>query len=136
MVTIQSSYEGKLRCTATHGPSGTDISTDAPKDNEGLGASFSPTDLVATALQTCALTTMGIVAKRNGFELGPTKSTIEKHMVTEPSRRIGALPMTIEMPSNLDAEQRTLLENAARKCPVAKSISAEIETPIEFVYGS
>ena len=67
MVTITANYEGNLRCTSTHGPSGTTISTDAPTDNQGLGASFSPTDLVATALGTCVLTIMGLAAKRSGI---------------------------------------------------------------------
>ncbi|WP_399222639.1 OsmC family protein [Synechococcus sp. J7-Johnson] len=52
MTTILCQYEGALRCTASHGPSGSDLSTDAPTDNQGLGERFSPTDLVATALAT------------------------------------------------------------------------------------
>lgn len=135
MVTIESKYDGSLRCTAVHGPSEQGLATDAPKDNEGLGASFSPTDLVATALQTCALTTMAIVAKRESLaiDLAGTEATITKHMVADP-RRIGALPMTIRMVAGLDADARRLLETAARNCPVAMSIHGSIEATIEFVY--
>ncbi|MCA8943074.1 MAG: OsmC family protein [Planctomycetes bacterium] len=135
MVTIRSKYEGNLRCNAAHGPSDETLATDAPKDNEGLGASFSPTDLVATALQTCALTTMAIIAKRAGLVIDLTgmDATIEKHMASEP-RRISALPMTIRMVAGLDAEARALLEDAALNCPVAKSIHGAIEATIEFVY--
>jgi organic hydroperoxide reductase OsmC/OhrA len=68
LVQIQIRYEGDLRCASVHGPSGTELSTDAPVDNQGRGESFSPTDLVATALGTCMLTTMGIVAKRHGLK--------------------------------------------------------------------
>ena len=62
MVEVNITYKGQLRCSAIHGPSGTEIITDAPQDNQGLAQSFSPTDLVATALGSCILTVMGIAA--------------------------------------------------------------------------
>ena len=88
MVTIHATYEGDLCCTSVHGPSEHTIQTDAPKDNMGLGRYFSPTDLVATALATCILTTLGIVAQRRGIDLKGARATAEKHMNAEP-RRIG-----------------------------------------------
>ena len=54
MVQIDVSYLGELRCVATHGPSENTLISDAPVDNHGKGQSFSPTDLVATALGTCS----------------------------------------------------------------------------------
>ncbi|MFN9057790.1 MAG: OsmC family protein, partial [Cyanobacteriota bacterium] len=66
MTTIQCTYNGELRCLASHEPSESVLETDAPRDNQGQGERFSPTDLVATALATCILTVMGIVAKRHG----------------------------------------------------------------------
>ena len=42
MVTITMEYEGGLHCKAVHGPSGTELNTDAPKDNQGRGESFFP----------------------------------------------------------------------------------------------
>ena len=69
MVRIDVRYEGELRCTARHAPSGTELFTDAPVDNHGRGASFSPTDLLATALGTCIVTTMGIVMAGDIFVL-------------------------------------------------------------------
>jgi putative redox protein len=134
MVTIHAAYEGDLHCTAIHGPSGTRMSTDAPKDNQGRGETFSPTDLVATALATCTLTTMAIVARREGIEFDVASSTVEKHMIADPDRRIARLSVRIEMPGGLEPEARQTLEQAAIHCPVKKSIASNIDAEIEFVY--
>ena len=134
MVTITATYDGNLRCTATHGPSGARLSTDAPKDNEGMGASFSPTDLVATALATCTITTMGILARREGIDMNGAHVTLEKKMVATPRRRIGALPVTITVPGKLTAQQKQKLENAARSCPVHASLHPDVQAPLTFVY--
>src|SRR5689334_1371472 len=105
MVTIRAKYEGDLCCTAVHGPSGSTLQTDAPKDNEGLGRFFSPTDLVATALGTCILTTMGLVARRHGITLRDATVTVEKHMQASP-RRIARLPCEVRVPGTFTDEQK------------------------------
>ena len=135
MVTINAKYDGDLSCTAVHGPSGAQLQTDAPKDNEGLGRHFSPTDLVATALGTCILTTMGIVAKRHGIPLTGAKVRVEKHMNTAP-RRIARLPVELVMPGTFTPEQKKLLEAAAHGCPVHKSLHPDIDARITFVWSS
>jgi putative redox protein len=129
MVKIHASYEGDLCCTATHGPSGAGLSTDAPKDNEGLGRYFSPTDLVATALATCILTTLGIVARRHGIDLKGATADVEKHMNANP-RRIGRLPVTVQVKGTFSVDQKKLLENAAHTCPVHKSLHPDIDAAI------
>ncbi len=134
MVTITARYDGQLRCVAQHGPSAASLTTDAPTDNCGRGASFSPTDLVATALATCAMTTMGIVAQREGIALDGMTATVRKGMVADPKRRIGALPLQIAIPGQPTAEQRQKLETAARTCPVALSVHPSISAAIEFTY--
>src|SRR3982751_4440165 len=104
MVEITTTYQGQLRCTATHGPSGNTLTTDAPKDNMGKGESFSPTDLVATALATCVVTTMGIVAHRHNLAPPGTAVRVEKHMITTGIRRIGRLPVEVKVPRTFSDE--------------------------------
>src|SRR5512146_333687 len=91
MVQVDVSYEGSLRCVARHGPSGATLTTDAPVDNMGRGAAFSPTDLVATALGTCMLTIMGIVAQRHNIDISGATVSVTKEMAALPVRRIGRL---------------------------------------------
>ena len=136
MVEIAIRYLGDLRCEATHGPSGTTLVTDAPKDNQGRGESFSPTDLVATALGTCMLTIMGIVAQRNHLNLAGTTVRVEKEMVTAPLRRIGRLRVTIRVPQDLSVEDQQRLQNAAHTCPVHQSLLGEIDLPVTFEFGA
>ena len=135
MVTIQATYEGDLCCTSVHGPSEHAIQTDAPKDNMGLGRYFSPTDLVATALATCILTTLGIVAKRREIDLVGARATVEKHMNTDP-RRIGRLPVEVTVEGAYSDEEKLVLERAANTCPVHKSLHPEVDAPITFCWVS
>ena len=127
MVQIDLIYEGGLRVRATHGPSKTELVTDAPVDNLGKGESFSPSDLVATALAACMTTIMGIVAERHRLDLKGMKVTVKKHMVTEPVRRIGRLELHFQIPNISEEKDRKLLQNAAMTCPVCRSLGADVE---------
>lgn len=134
MVKISSIYQGDLRCEADHGPSHTKLLTDAPVDNHGKGESFSPTDLVATALGTCIMTTIGIVAARRGLALEGMTAETEKVMTTSPPRRIASLKTRITIPLSADHEARSTLEQAGHSCPVHKSLHPEIDAAIEFIW--
>ena len=134
MVEIRGVYEGGFRCRMTHGPSSQELITDAPTDNCGRGEAFSPTDLVATALGSCMLTTMGIVAVRHGIELAGTQVRVTKEMVNTPQRRIGALRVTITFVRGVSDADRQLLEHAAMACPVHHSLHPDIDALVEFVY--
>ena len=137
-VEIEAVYQGGLRCLATHGPSQSTLITDAPVDNHGKGESFSPTDLVATALGTCLMTIMGIVADRHKLDLAGTKVHVTKEMAQQPVRRIGELRVTITVPAEkakqLSPTDRSKLETAALQCPVHKSLHPDIQAPVDFVY--
>ena len=133
-VAISITYDGSLRCTAVHGPSGSRLITDAPVDNMGKGEAFSPTDLVATALGTCMATTMAIVADRERIDLTGMTVDVVKHMELKPFRRIGRLETRIVVRTKLTSEQRQKLENAAHACPVHKSLAPNVEMPIHFEF--
>ena len=132
MVKIDIRYDGELRCAATHGPSGQILQTDAPVDNHGRGESFSPTDLVATALGSCMATIMGIVAGRHQLDLRGMEIEVAKVMSADTPRRIAKLETTIKVPLPPDHPQRVLLENAALTCPVHKSLHPDMEKPVDF----
>jgi uncharacterized OsmC-like protein len=135
MVMLTSTYAGGLRCQAVHGPSGATLFTDAPVDNHGKGESFSPTDLVATALGACMMTIMGIVAERHGLNLTGMKAETVKEMTKEPPRRIASLRTRLTIPLPADHPQRAMLEQAAHTCPVHKSLHPDIDAAIEFVWA-
>jgi len=136
MVEIQIRYEGGLRTRAVHGPSANALLTDAPLDNHGKGESFSPTDLVATALGSCMLTTMGIVAERHAWDISGSRARVEKSMVADPVRRIGKLEVWLQMAGEHDERARTTLERTALTCPVHKSLDSAVEIPVHFEWGA
>ena len=135
MVRIQSEYQGDLHCTSVHTPSRTKLSTDAPVDNQGRGESFSPTDLTATSLGTCMLTTMGILARTLNVDLTGSTATVDKEMSSAPPRKIHRLAVSIRIPLSTTPENKQRLENAAHTCPVRRSLHPDIEIPIEFIWG-
>ena len=134
MVLTEIEYQGDLHCKAVHGPSETALSTDAPKDNQGRGESFSPTDLVATALGTCMLTIMGIMARTLDLDIAGTTASVEKEMTATAPRRIARLAVKIRVPQPISPENRQKLERAAHTCPVHKSLHPDVQTPIDFVW--
>jgi putative redox protein len=136
MVSITMKYEGDLHCTAVHGPSGTELTTDAPRDNQGRGESFSPTDLVATALGTCVLTTMAIMARTLDVTIDGSTATVTKDMVSTPIRRIGRLAVTVRVPYAFSDSLQLKLERAAHTCPVHRSLHPDVEAPIAIEWGA
>jgi putative redox protein len=118
-----------------HGPSGTELTTDAPKDNQGRGETFSPTDLVAAALGSCILSVMGIMARSLNIDISGSTATVDKEMANAPVRRIQMLIVKIYVPHLLSDEDKLRLEDAAHRCPVHKSMHPDIEMPIEFGWG-
>ena len=130
---IEIIYKGNLRTIATHLASGSEITTDAPIDNQGKGEKFSPTDLMATALGSCMLTIMGITANVQNIDIGNTKVKVEKIMGKDP-RRIAQINMEIIFKSKISNKDKVILEKAAKHCPVAKTLENNIKENIKFIY--
>lgn len=127
-------YTGDLHTMATHIKSDSVIETDAPVDNMGKGERFSPTDLVATGLGTCMVTTMGIAARDKGISLDGTEVTVEKIMGSAP-RRIVEIKITIRFPDHrTDAKDQAYLERVALNCPVAKSLHPDLLQTVQFIW--
>jgi putative redox protein len=133
MVEMSAIYLGDKHCELQHGPSKSKIETDAPKDNNGRGENFSPTDLVGAALASCILTTMAMMAEKDGLSMKGAKARVTKEMQASP-RQIAKLPVTIEMPAGLQPTDRKRLEAAAHACPVHRSLNADVQAPISFIY--
>jgi len=132
METIRTTYLGELRTRATHVQSGEELLTDAPIDNQGKGEYFSPTDLVATALASCMLTIMGIIATRHNINIEGTKVKSTKIMTDSP-RRIGEIILEFDFPGTPYSEkEKTLLEQSAKTCPVAMSLHPDIKQKIIY----
>ena len=134
MPTVKTTYLGDLRTNSTHLQSGNQLITDAPTDNMGKGEAFSPTDLLATATGTCILTTMAIVAQRDGIELSNSEVEVTKIMTQTPPRRVARLEINLKMKANvvLSEEQIKKLENTAHKCPVSLSLHPDVEQVLTF----
>lgn len=136
MVKITGEYQGELHCVAVHGPSGETLNTDAPKDNQGRGEAFSPTDLTATSFATCIATTLAIVARRQGVELRGLKYEVTKEMSADGPRRIVRLATQLWLPVAKTPELAALLERTAANCPVHLSLNPAIERPVTFHWAN
>ena len=126
-------YQGNLRTKIIHLDSGSVISTDAPKDNHGLGETFSPTDLLCSSLASCILTIMAIAVEKKGIEILGATAIVKKTMTNNP-RRIAKIEIDLTFPRQYDLKTKTILERAAHNCPVHHSLSENIEKKITFNY--
>lgn len=132
MTTIECRYTGDLHCEAVHAQSGKLLQTDAPTDHDGLGESFSPTDLLATSLGTCILTIMGITAKRRQWNISGATARVEKLMTQQGPRKIDCLRVYMQLPDQCSDDQQRLLRRMAEDCPVKRNL--ENALTIELIW--
>ena len=134
MVTSEVVYVGELSTEATHLRSSSTLTTDAPVDNNGLGRTFSPTDLLATSLASCMLTIMGIRANESGLDISGTKAEVTKIMASNP-RRVAEVKVDLTIANrDLTEIQKKVLKKAARTCPVALSLNESLVQSVSFTY--
>lgn len=134
MDTAHITYLGGLRTECTHVRSGQLLITDAPVDNRGKGEAFSPTDLLATSLGACIITTMGIAAQDKDIPFTGVEARVVKHMANDP-RRVAKVEVHLTLDGEgLDHRQRTILERIAHTCPVAISLAKELVQEITLTF--
>ena len=131
MVRIEATYDGNLRCTATHLPSGSKLITDAPVDNKGKGESFSPIDLLATSMLTCIMTIVAIRAESRQIDVSGMSGSIEKTMAANP-RRVAKLEVIVNLPSDMELDDRAWLITEGCNCPVCVSVSESMDVDVTF----
>ena len=135
MITVETKYLGELRAEARHVRSGITLVTDAPVDNQGKGEAFSPTDLLATSLGNCMMTLVGIAARTHNFKVNGTIIRITKIMAENP-RRVSEVIVEFTFPErSYTDKEKTIIENAARTCPVARSLHPDLKQTIIFNYN-
>jgi putative redox protein len=131
MVRIDATYDGNLRCTATHGPSGAKLITDAPVDNMGKGESFSPTDLLATSMLSCVMTIVAIRADSKEIDVSGMTGSVEKTMSASP-RRVAKIDVVVNLPPGISMDDRAWLITEGCNCPVCLSVSESMEVDVTF----
>ena len=132
MATVETTYIGDLRTENIHVQSGTKIITDAPTDNQGKGEAFSPTDLLAVALGTCALTTIAIKTRNNGIDIDGAKCSVTKIMSAAPPRRVDQIDIKFHFPKPYSESEQKLLEEIALTCPVYLSLHPDMVKTVDF----
>ncbi len=134
METAKTKYQGELRTEIIHVRSGSVITTDAPVDNKGKGENFSPTDLVASALGSCAFTIMGIAAREHEFSIDGSTCRITKIMTDKP-RKIGEIKIEFDFTGNeYTVNQKKILEHCAKTCPVALSLNESVFQNVTLLF--
>lgn len=130
-MTSKVTYVGGLRTESVHLQSGSVVLSDAPTDNHGQGAAFSPTDMIANSLATCMLTTMAIKANAMGIDLSGSTAEVTKVMQSDP-RKIAKIIVALSMTGTLEDRDRTVLERVGHHCPVALSLHPELVQEITY----
>ena len=125
-------YQGQLRTAMQHLQSNSQVITDAPVDNRGKGESFSPTDLVSSALASCVMTIMAIKAEDMGHDTIDMEARVWKTMASNP-RRIARIQVELDLHiPEVTNQQKLILERTTKACPVARSLHPDTQKEVLF----
>lgn len=133
MSQVQVTYDGDQHCTALSTKNGRTVALDCPATK---GEEFSPGSLVAAGLAGCMLISMATFAERHGLDLLGTRIDVDMSMVDQPEIRIGAIHVTVRVPSDLAETERASLEKAAAACPIKHSFRADTEISTQFEFAA
>ena len=123
-------YLGNLKTEALHEDSKVIIQTSAPKDNQGEGDAFSPTDLLCASLASCKLTIMGIKARALDLDLSGIEVGIQKIMTSSAPRKVAEIVLTFQwngLDKKMTESQLDSLKRSAEHFPVALSLDPSVK---------
>ena len=78
---------------------------------------------------------MAIAVEKNDVNIKNTTAIVKKTMGNNP-RRIVKIEIDLTFPKEYDSKTKTILERAARNCPVHHTLSESVEKNILFKYLS
>ncbi|MDB2408538.1 OsmC family protein [Crocinitomicaceae bacterium] len=126
------SYLGNLRTACKHLKSGDTFITDAPTDNNGKGEAFSPTDILATSLASCAMTIIGIYCNKNNISFENCEASVIKLMGNNP-RKVDQIIIEMKLSeNNWDDSTLEKVLKAARTCPVELTLKNNVQIEYKF----
>jgi putative redox protein len=125
MATIKTIYTGNLSTSTTYPISENAIITQAN--------SFGPTDVLTASLSSCIATYIDYIAQKNNFETPNVNVEIKKTMNADGSK-VATFDVVINFNKDYTNEQKAIIEDASKTCPVGNSLASEIERTYQFNY--
>ncbi len=125
-------YTGDLHVECEHLQSGTKIITHSSEKPDAVLDSFNPVELCATSLGACAMTLVGLYAKKRNLDVTGMKVRVNKEMLTNPYR-FGKIELIFDMPDREYSDKdKVQMERAANTCPVHSSFRPDMEQIFTF----
>ena len=132
MAEITGKYLGNLRIKCRDESNGSELELESMFENFGGNSAFSPTDILALSLASCALNTIAIYCRLREIDIDGASFTVDKTMETKPNR-VAKIRAAFEFPAKGYTEkERAGIEHSLRSCPVHNSLSENMEQ--EFIF--